>query len=516
MNVLKSISLVILSTVIFNSCQRNNDFTDTSSDTTQASHYVSIDGLWRCTPETSLKFPNGTLEPVIKISGSINKKLTVQGCFLWDGLYYNEWELVNIQFDDSTRQLKMVDGSGSTYMGMVDQEMRTITGIVYSGDPDNSVPEDSLDFIRADQNLASQLFYPRLPDLNGNVKYVYNLPEQITDELQTASIFESTSDSAAFFDLMVRLLKQDFGRLESLLVLKDHKLLLEEYFYGYDRTKLHNIHSCTKSVTSLLLGIALERHNVMNVDRPIFSFFPQYDSLETAEKKQITLKHILTMTSGFREGEDFIEDEPDDLLQNILSRPLESKPGEKYKYSNDCSNLLGGIIYSLEGKQADEYAKENLFSALGISDYHWESENGIPHCHSDLHLLPRDMAKIGLLVLDDGKWLDEQIVPKEWIYESTESHVSESIYYDYGLHWWHRSKENVPWWKEPDTRIKNEHDMIIALGHGGQYIVIMRDLNLVVVTTASDYADGRKARSKIPMIIEGIVPLFIDNYDLSI
>ena len=207
MNVLKSISLVILSTVIFNSCQSKNDITHTSSDTTQASHYVSIDGLWRCTPETSLKFPNGTLEPVIKISGTINKKLTVRGCFLWDGLYYDEWELVNIQFDDSTNQLKIVDGNSSTYLGTVDQELTTITGVVYPEDPSNGIPPDSLDFIRGDANLANKLFYPRLPDLNGNVKYVYNQPEQITDGLQTASIFESTSDSAAFFDLMVSWLK---------------------------------------------------------------------------------------------------------------------------------------------------------------------------------------------------------------------------------------------------------------------------------------------------------------------
>jgi CubicO group peptidase (beta-lactamase class C family) len=216
------------------------------------------------------------------------------------------------------------------------------------------------------------------------------------------------------------------------------------------------------------------------------------------------------MTSGFLEEEDFMEDEPDDLLQYILSRPMESKPGEKFKYSNDCSNLLGGIIYSLEGKQPDEYAVENLFSTLGISKYYWEAENGAPHCHSDLYLLPRDMGKIGLLVLNGGKWLNEQIVPTEWINESTRPHVQESIYYNYGYHWWHRSKENVAWWNEVDARIEDEHDKINALGYGGQYIVIIRDLNMVIVTTASDYANGQKARSKIPMIVEEIVPLFVD------
>ena len=511
MSVLKQISLVFLVTILFTSCQSKNDPPSTSSDTKQAYYYVSIDGIWRCTPETSLKFPNGTLEAVIKISGATFQKLTVQGCFLWDGVYYDEWELVNVQFDDSTNQLTILDGNKSSYVGVVDQELRTITGVVYPKDPNNGIPPDSLDFVRADSNLANKLFYPRLPDLNGSIVYAYQQPGHIEDGLQTASIFESTSDSAVFYDLMARIIEQDYGRMESLLIIKDHKLILDEYFYGYDRTQLHNIHSCTKSVTSLLLGITLERHNILNIDRPIFSFFPQYDSLETVEKKQITLKHILTMTSGFLEEEDFVEDEPDDLLQYILSRPMESKPGEKFKYSNDCSNLLGGIILFLEGKQADVYAEENLFSTLGISDYYWESENGAPHCHSDLHLQPRDMAKIGLLVMDDGKWLDEQIVPKKWIDESTRPQVSESKYYDYGYHWWCRSKGNVAWWKERDTRIEDEHDKIIALGYGGQYIVIIKDLNMVIVTTASDYGDDNKARSKIPMIVEEIVPIFLDN-----
>jgi len=164
----------------------------------------------------------------------------------------------------------------------------------------------------------------------------------------------------------------------------------------------------------------------------------------------------------------------------------------------------------MEGKHVDKYAEENLFGPLGITEYYWEIENGVPHCHSDLYLLPRDLAKIGLLVLNDGKWLDEQIVPEEWIIESTSPRVMESKYFDYGYQWWYRSRENVAWWKEADARIEDEHDKIIALGYGGQYIMIIRDLNMVVVTTASDYGDGSRARSKIPMVVEEIIPIFLD------
>ena len=510
MYILKPICLLILTAIIFTRCHYKNDIAYTSSNTEQASHYVSIDGLWRCTPETSLKFPNGTLEPVIQISGATKRKLTVQGCFLWDSLYYDEWKIVNIQFNDSTNQLTMVDGNGSTYIGIIDQEMLSITGTVYSGDPNNGIPEDKLDFHRTDEIQANRLFIPRLPDLNGSIKYTYQQPEQIKDGLQTASVFEFISDSSAFYNLMVRLIRQDYGRLESLLIIKDRKLLLEEYFYGYDRTQPHNIHSCTKSVTSLLLGIALDRNNTVNVEQPIFSFFPQYDSLKTEANEQILLKHLLTMTAGFKEEEGIENHEPPDQLQYILGLPMESKPGESFKYCNDCSDLIGWIIYSIEGKHADVYAEENLFDPLGISKYYWETENGVPHCHSDLYLVPRDMVKIGLLVLNDGKWHDQQIVSEEWIRVSTSPRVAESKYFDYGYQWWHRSKENVAWWKEEDARIEYEHDKIIALGYGGQYIMIIKDLNMMIVTTASDYSNGPKARSKVPMVIEEIVPLFVD------
>jgi len=171
--------------------------------------------------------------------------------------------------------------------------------------------------------------------MNGSIEYIYHQPEQIDNYLQTASIFQSINNSTAFYSLMEKIIKQKFGRLESLLILKDQKLVLEEYFYGYDQTQLHDIHSCTKSITSLLLGISLDRHKKLNVDQPVFNFFPRYDSLRTPEKGEIKLKHVLTMTAGFQEEKGFEGTKPDDKTKNILSLPLGSTPGEKFKYSGN-------------------------------------------------------------------------------------------------------------------------------------------------------------------------------------
>lgn len=507
-DVLRPCSWPILAAILFAGCQNQESGTGDHADSGPVSRYATLEGIWKCTRETALKFPNGTLEPVILIGVGQQHEVTVRGCFLWDSHYYDEWALPEIHFDKTTRQLKLTDGNNSTYHGMVDRPLRKIRGVVYSGDPNSDVPEDSLDFIRADPALAGRLFFPRPPGLDGSMTCTYDQPEQMKDGLPTAPVFDFVADTSALIDFMARLIGQEYGRLESLLVCKDGKLVIEEYYYGYGPAQLHNIHSCTKSVTSLLLGIALEHHQDIHIDQSIFSFFPAYDSLETGEKAKITLKHVLTMTSGFKEEENTKATEYRDKLQYFLSRPMASHPGKQFRYSNDDTDLLGYIIHSLEGRYVDEYAEENLFGPMGITEYYWETENGIPHCHSDLYLLPRDMAKIGLLVLFDGKWKDQQLVPKTWIDESTQPHVAESIYYDYGYQWWHRSKENVAWWKEGKARIPTEHDKFIALGYGGQYIVIIRDLNMVIVTTASDYADGRTARSKIPMVIEEIVPLF--------
>jgi CubicO group peptidase (beta-lactamase class C family) len=465
-------------------------------------------GIWKCTPETALTFPEGILEPVILIREDKDHHLTALGCFLWEGRYYDQWEIKEIHYSDSTASLKFTDGDNAVFEGILNRETWTIKGSVYSDDPNNEGPVDALDFMRADSALMHTLFYPRMPDAEGKVPYAYQTPEALDDGLVTASIMDKIADGNALSVLMNRITGQEYGHLESLLVIKDGNLVLEEYFFGYDRSMIHNIHSCTKSVISLLLGMSMEGHDSLNADLPLFRFFPEYEKLFTGGKRQITLKHLLTMNSGL-DTED-MPDLPDskEQIETILARPLDSEPGTQFNYCNDCSQLLGWIIDSLSGMQPDVYAAEQLFRPLGITDFFWETDNGIPHAYSDLHLLPRDMAKIGLLVLQDGQWDGKQIVPRKWILESTRPYVSESPYFEYGLYWWYRSQNDLPWWKEPGEGTLKEYDKVIALGYGGQYIFIIRDLNLVINTTASDYGNGPKARSKVPMVIEELVPLF--------
>ena len=463
-----------------------------------------IQGLWITTEETSTKLPRGTRKGVLELLLNEDGSPAAQGYFLWNGDYLSKWNLVNFEYDIESHRITIKDTDGDIYKGIMDSEHKKITGAIHFQNDE----KENLDFIPASNDIITTLFQPRKPDTTGEVIYAYKVPEQLNDGLQTGSINQRFIDTASMVALMDKIIDQDYGRLASLLVLKDNKLVVEEYFYGYDRTRLHPIHSCTKSITSLLLGIALEHHKSVLLDQPIFTFFPAYDSLKTQENKSITLKDALTMRAGFQWNE-FPKEmyETDDWFHYILSRPMESKPGETFHYNSGCTILIGGVIYSLEGRQANAYAEEVLFGPLGISVYEWSThKNGTPQCGGGLQMLPRDMAKIGLMVLNEGKWNDYQIVPEGWISESTKPRVPESDFFDYGYQWWHRSKNNKPWWDEPKVAQQDEHDMIIALGWGGQHIVIVKDLNLVVITTASDYDIDGAAISKIRMVIEDIIP----------
>lgn len=482
--------------------------TETEPDESVHLHrYASMDGLWRVTPETATKYPHGTLEPVIQISGDApGSQLTARGCFLWDDSFYDYWEFKSIQYIDSASRLVMADKEGGIYKGYIDNNRTLIRGTAFWDDDEDA---SRLDFVRDENTDADRLFTPYPPGRDGSVKYAYRIPETHQDQLQAASVFSFVTDTTALYDLIEKIIRQKYGRLESLLILKDKKLVLEEYFYGFDRTQLHRINSCTKSITSLLLGIALDRHNALDAGRPVFEFFPEFDSIVTEEQGYITLKHVLTMTSGLPDEDDFEIHDPLHFVQQLISQPLESAPGEKFKYNNNGTNLLGCIIYALEKKQADEYAKEVLFNKLGISEFDWDSENGVLQCHNGLHMVPRDLAKIGLLVLNDGFWNGEQVVPKEWIDISTKPEVAESEFFDYGYQWWHRSKRNQSWWSDPLHGSNDEHDMFLALGHGGQFIMVIRELNMVIVTTSSDYnGENGMGHQKVPMVIEEVVPLF--------
>jgi len=493
----------------FCNCTNEKEAAKESATPITKQHYVSIDGLWKSTSETALHLPSITLQPVIHIQGNLQNDLIIQGCFLAADKYMNSWKLSELEFIEEDREIIFHDQEGSTYIGHVNEGWDSISGMVYSGYPDELVAEDRLDFIRAENLDIQYLFMPKLPEKDGSISYTYRQPEGHEDGIKTGSVFEHIKDPGLLSEFMAEVIGQEYGRLESLLVVKDRQLVLEEYFYGYDENRTHDIHSCTKSIVSLLTGLAISENGNPDVNQSIASFFPEMDLNLDDKHSRITLHQVLTMTVAFQTDDSYLGLEQEGLVKQILHSPLEMAAGEQFSYNSECPYLLGAIIYANTGQEVDTYAKEKLFDPMGITNYQWDKEKGTPCCQAHIHLTPRDMARIGLLVLNEGWWKDQQIIPESWIHESTKPHVSESEFFDYGYQWWHRSRSNKSWWKEDHSPSESEHEMVHAMGWGGQYIFIVRDLNLVLITTASDYDESSgEAFSKVPMVIEKIVPMF--------
>jgi CubicO group peptidase (beta-lactamase class C family) len=271
---------------------------------------------------------------------------------------------------------------------------------------------------------------------------------------------------------------QDYA-IDSVLVVRNGVLVLDSYTHPADATTRHIIHSCTKSVVSALIGIAIEQGHIRGVETPIVEIFAdrQVANLEK-NKEAMTLEDLLTMSTGLRCEDSYLHrwkglDElraSSDWVQFVLDLPMSEQPGTRFEYCNGASFLLSAIIQGTTGTSSLEFAREHLFGPLGIEDVQWPTNPaGINIGWGELHMRPRDMAKIGLLYLYEGRWDGTQVVPTQWVKESTRMQVrAGTLQQGYGYQWWIA-----------------EQDIYMALGYAGQYIVVVPDEEMVVVFTSS-------------------------------
>jgi CubicO group peptidase (beta-lactamase class C family) len=331
-------------------------------------------------------------------------------------------------------------------------------------------------------------------------------------------------DPGPLSDLMERIGREEYQNVHGIVIVKDGKLVFEEYFAGhrwsyqadehkgqrvqFDADTLHNLASVTKSVTSALVGIAIDRGLIDGVEARAFDFFPEHASLRDSTKDGITLWHLLTMTSGleWNEGEYGYEDRRNDLIQlfyvpdpveYILAKPAVARPGKKWYYNGGNTNLLGEIIKKAAGQRMDALAQEHLFAPLGITSYEWDHINAdVIHASGNLQLRPRDLAKFGYLYLNDGVWQGDQIVSTEWVRQSTRAQTAipgRASTEGYGYQWWVKAYYLG---STPMT-------CFYAAGWGGQRIAVFPELDMVAVLTGGNYV-GRTPVDEI--INEYILP----------
>jgi CubicO group peptidase (beta-lactamase class C family) len=322
--------------------------------------------------------------------------------------------------------------------------------------------------------------------------YSYSQPAAEGDGLEVCDPDEAGIDPTTLEAIVKDIARGDGGVIHSLLIIQDGCLLLEEYFHGYGTDDLHAVASCTKSVTSLLVGLAIDQGFIPGTEASVLDYFPSYAAKAADKWPDMKLVHLLTMTAGlgwppdpYRPatggGARFAGNGPEGF-QRLLERETAHDPGTKWDYANPEVNLLGGVIHSATGKHADSYAAENLFAPLGIEDFDWSSSGkvgGYPNMAGSLRLRPRDMAKIGVLVLQEGRWLSKQVITSDWIRTSCASHMQTGDpREEYGFLWW---LMNLP----------NGKQIIAARGWGSQFILIDRDGGRVITVTGGNDTNNR-------------------------
>ena len=327
--------------------------------------------------------------------------------------------------------------------------------------------------------------------------YHYEQPETLNDGWESNNIRLLMKDTTILNQLFGQLY-QGPNKLHSVLLVNNGKLVLEEYFNGASIDQPHDLRSATKSIRSLLLGIAMEKGFIGSIDDSIFKYLEQRPTKNLDNRKEeITIRHLLTMSSGLdcndwdkkSAGQEDKIYKKKDWVQYTLDLPMINDPGEISTYCSMGVVLLAEIIEQASGMSIDKFADKYLFEPLRITNYTWghTSNKEVISAGRRLYLTTRDFAKIGQLVLDKGKLNGKQIVSSEWVQLSTTA-SAEITGMEYGFLWW-----NIPF-----TDGENNITSVVATGNGGQYLMIYPTLNLLAVFTGGAY---NSEEDKLPFMI---------------
>ncbi|MFB3084234.1 MAG: serine hydrolase domain-containing protein [Gammaproteobacteria bacterium] len=320
-------------------------------------------------------------------------------------------------------------------------------------------------------------------------------------------------DEGPITSMVESVLREEQGLPEAILIARNGKLVLEEYFYGYSRDRIHPIQSVTKSVISLLVGIAQDGGFIGGMDEPVYTFFPEHAGKKWIERKYpITLAHLLTMSAaidwndvGNESGRAYQSTaamhRSGDWIGYVLDLDQAGVPGEVASYTGGLSILLGGVIHNATGKYADELAEETLFADLHVSSYRWQkARDETRETGEGLTLTAYDLAKMGQLVLDKGMWNGKRVVSETWIAESIRRHLplaegalgGSPYATGFAYHWWNQSYEVNGMTTQA----------IVGRGYGGQYLGIFPTLDTVVVMNNGEWGNPRERVFDYDVIVE--------------
>jgi len=427
----------------------------------------SLGGYWVSTIDD----PMGKLEFVMILSETELNVYEGEIHVYQNGSKYPSLKMGSIDFKQPNITMVTNPEANVLYKGIVDLGAGVMKGNIIQP-PGSEIPSD---IVRYSTEYIKENFNALISRKEG--EYSYKQPAKLNDGISVSRAEDEKVSAEKLEKLVNAVTSGEFGNLHSILVMKNGKLILEEYFDAYSSEDLHMLQSCTKSISSLLVGIAMDKGLIKDANMKIPEFFPELSEKINEEWNEVSLKNLLKMSAGVNwenNADNSINVNDPNYLLNILQRSIKIKPGEMFEYHSPNTNIIAGIIENVSGMRADKFSKQYLFKPLGIESYDWYliADNTLPDMSGSLGLRPRDMAKIGLLVLNNGKWGDNQIISENWVIESTSKQIITEWVLDYGYFWWTGNSK-----KHPDIRA------IVAMGLGSQFIVIIPELNVVAVTT---------------------------------
>lgn len=360
--------------------------------------------------------------------------------------------------------------------------------------------------------------------------YKYTPPVQLNDGIKTGTLRAAKIDEAKIVAGTNEILKGTFPNMHSLLIFRHNKLVYENYFTGEDvergvgplgvvnhtRDTLHDMRSVSKSIVATAVLLAHSQGKIKSLDDPIFDYFPEYSKYADGDKKGITIKHVLSMTAGFEWDEKISYADPKnseiqmnnavDAVDFVLKQKLVEKPGTVFNYSGGCTQLLVALIKKATGSDADVFTEKHLFGPLGITKYKWvKTKSGDPSGASGLRLRSRDMAKIGLLMMQRGKWNGKQVLSENLVDLALTEHISivkeGDFEMGYGFQIW------LPSFDVGGVRISLKE----FSGNGGQLVQIDKANGLMIAATAGNYNNRGPLKTGRDLVEEFVYPARLDK-----
>lgn len=341
----------------------------------------------------------------------------------------------------------------------------------------------------------------------------YLLPQKIADGITVGSANEYL-DTTLISDLISDIDSGKYQNMHSVLVLRNNKLIVEKYFEGYHKDSLHQLRSISKCITSILLGIAVDKGFIKSVDESIFNYLPEYRYLKNEKNKKITVHHLASMSTGLSWNESDISYNDENNDENrmyedgdwvgfTLKKEVIAEPGKIFNYSGGVTNVLAAVIQNAVKMPLDEFAEKYLFLPLEIDNFIWRKnrDRTLVSANAGLRIKPRDMIKIGAMLLNNGVWNKKQVVSKVWVKKLSSKQVSGGPLGPFNLSYGYTVLVVE---KGPDFFPKLKG--YAATGNGGQIIWVLPEHDTVFVMNGGNYNSDLSQTQPIEIVLKYLYP----------